>query len=110
MKCKNFEQDGNCKYGNSCNFAHGDEDLRAKGDNFEKGIMQNTNMYNPQAQMNYCQPLVDQSQYFQFMMQQQQQPTVQYPMMNMNTFSYNRTFLTQKCLSLTTMLLLLIWV
>lgn len=35
VKCKNFERDGMCKYGNACTFAHGDADLRAKTDNFQ---------------------------------------------------------------------------
>jgi hypothetical protein len=33
VKCKNFEKDGSCKYGNHCTFAHGDKDLRNKADN-----------------------------------------------------------------------------
>ena len=33
VKCKNFEKDGTCKYGIHCTFAHGDEELRNKGDN-----------------------------------------------------------------------------
>ena len=33
VKCKNFEKDGTCKYGVHCTFAHGDKDLRNKGEN-----------------------------------------------------------------------------
>ena len=33
VKCKNWEKDGTCKYGMHCTFAHGDKDLRNKGDN-----------------------------------------------------------------------------
>lgn len=33
VKCKNFDKEGNCRYGNSCTFAHGDTDLRSKSDN-----------------------------------------------------------------------------
>ena len=33
VKCKNWEKDKTCKYGVHCTFAHGDEDLRNKGDN-----------------------------------------------------------------------------
>ena len=32
VKCKNFEKDGNCKYGAHCSLAHGDEELRSKVD------------------------------------------------------------------------------
>ena len=32
-KCKNWEQDGTCKYGIHCTFAHGDNELRNKSDN-----------------------------------------------------------------------------
>ena len=34
VKCKNFEKDGTCKYGSHCTFAHGDNDLRSKADNY----------------------------------------------------------------------------
>ena len=33
VKCKNFEKDGTCKYGQHCTFAHGDKDLRNKTEN-----------------------------------------------------------------------------
>ena len=33
VKCKNYEKDGTCKYGVHCTFAHGDKDLRNKGEN-----------------------------------------------------------------------------
>ena len=33
VKCKNFEKDGTCKYGQHCTFAHGDKDLRNKNEN-----------------------------------------------------------------------------
>ena len=33
VKCKNWEKDGTCKYGVHCTFAHGDKDLRNKGEN-----------------------------------------------------------------------------
>ena len=32
-KCKNWEQDGTCKYGIHCTFAHGNNELRNKSDN-----------------------------------------------------------------------------
>ena len=40
-KCKNWEKDQTCRYGNKCSFAHGDEELRKKEDNmknFNPGI------------------------------------------------------------------------
>ena len=30
VKCKNFEKEGQCKYGDRCTFAHGDAELRTK--------------------------------------------------------------------------------
>ena len=33
VKCKNWEKDHTCKYGQHCTFAHGDADLRNKADN-----------------------------------------------------------------------------
>jgi len=33
VKCKNWEKDKTCKYGQHCTFAHGDEELRNKADN-----------------------------------------------------------------------------
>lgn len=33
VKCKNFEKDGTCKYGQHCTFAHGDKDLHNKSEN-----------------------------------------------------------------------------
>ena len=33
VKCKNWERDGNCKYGGHCTFAHGENELRNKADN-----------------------------------------------------------------------------
>ena len=32
VKCKNFEKEGQCKYGDSCTFAHGDAELRIKSE------------------------------------------------------------------------------
>ena len=34
VKCNNFEKDGTCKYGSHCTFAHGENDLRSKADNY----------------------------------------------------------------------------
>ena len=33
VKCKNFEKDGTCKYGQHCTFAHGDKEIRNKSEN-----------------------------------------------------------------------------
>ena len=65
-KCKNWEKDGTCRYGNKCTFAHGDEDLRKKEDNMKNmsnGIPmfmvldQNGNpmMFQPQQGFDYSQ-------------------------------------------------------
>lgn len=49
--CKYFSNDGHCRYGSGCNYAHGQAELRPKGMN-----MQGPNMMNPMAMgmgMNY---------------------------------------------------------
>jgi len=33
VKCKNFEKDGTCKYGDHCTFAHGEKEIRNKAQN-----------------------------------------------------------------------------
>ena len=33
QRCKNFEKNGICKYGELCTYAHGDKDLRTKDEN-----------------------------------------------------------------------------
>ena len=33
VKCKNWEKDKSCKYGQHCTYAHGEEELRNKADN-----------------------------------------------------------------------------
>ena len=48
VKCKNWEKDGSCKYGNHCTFAHGDNDLRDK----------TTNMYQMQPNMMMMYPFM----------------------------------------------------
>ena len=54
IKCKNYEQEGTCRYGAACTFAHGDEDIRAKGQNLG-------NSFTP-----YGQSGMDQEQYMQW--------------------------------------------
>ena len=52
VKCKNFEKDGTCKYGTHCTFAHGDNDLRSKADNYTH-LQPNPNMMNPAFMYDY---------------------------------------------------------
>ncbi len=84
VKCKNFEKDGTCKYGQHCTFAHGDKEVRNKSEN----ILQ---MNNPMMIMPFAYPMDGN---FQMMMspqgidmsQMQQMPMMQNPqyvMMNM---------------------------
>ena len=55
-KCKNWEKDGNCKYGIHCTFAHGDAELRNKNDNLNQmqqsmGVMMQPLMLDMNAMM-----------------------------------------------------------
>ena len=52
VKCKNFEKEGQCKYGNTCTFAHGETDLRTKSENIMAPNLGNNMMMNPMM----CQP------------------------------------------------------
>ena len=45
VKCRNFEKDGTCKYGNHCTFAHGDKELRNKGLEYAKPITVGNNVW-----------------------------------------------------------------
>jgi len=51
VKCKNFEKDGTCKYGQHCTFAHGDKDLRNKSENMFQASNQMMIMPFPYAPM-----------------------------------------------------------
>ena len=46
VKCKNWEKDGTCKYGENCTFAHGDSELREKQANANQ-FQPNMVMYAP---------------------------------------------------------------
>jgi hypothetical protein len=50
VKCKNFEQEGTCKYGNTCTFAHGETELRTKVEN--SMLNQTSSTMNPQFMFN----------------------------------------------------------
>ena len=45
-KCKNWEKDGTCKYGENCTFAHGDSEIREKQQNILQ-MQPNMMMYPP---------------------------------------------------------------
>jgi len=45
VKCKNWEKNGTCKYGNYCTFAHGENDLKKKEDNLLQMQMNMSFMY-----------------------------------------------------------------
>ena len=45
VKCKNWEKNGTCKYGNYCTFAHGENDLKKKEDNLFQMQMNMSSMY-----------------------------------------------------------------
>ena len=45
VKCKNFEKDGTCKYGDHCTFAHGEKEIRNKAQNLYQ--INNTGMIMP---------------------------------------------------------------
>ena len=60
VKCKNWEKDKTCKYGDHCSYAHGEEELRNKADNLYQmnpsfplmmPIIANPNMNMDMAQM-----------------------------------------------------------
>lgn len=46
-KCKNYEKDGQCKFGAHCTFAHGDNDLHSKNDPMTMGMNQINPMMTP---------------------------------------------------------------
>jgi hypothetical protein len=86
VKCKNWEKDRTCKYGAHCTFAHGDSELRNKGDNLYQmnpGFPMMMPMMMPSQGM-------DLNQMQQIMMSNQLMMTMGInPNMNMNMFSQN---------------------
>ena len=56
VKCKNWENDGTCKYGVHCTFAHGDKDLRNKTQNLYQ--MNNPMMMMPMINEMYPIPMM----------------------------------------------------
>ena len=85
VKCKNFEKEGTCKYGNHCTFAHGDKDLRNKNQNIYQ--MNNQMMMIPMMNEMYPMPIMmpqpgmDMNQKQQMMSAQNMNPN---PLMMMN--------------------------
>ena len=85
VKCKNFEKEGTCKYGNHCTFAHGDKDLRNKNQNIYQ--MNNQMMMIPMMNEMYPMPIMmpqpgmDMNQMQQMMSAQNMNPN---PLMMMN--------------------------
>ena len=72
VKCRNWEENGNCKYGGHCTFAHGDNELRNKADNLYS--MQPPQMMFPLSPM-----MID-------LMQNGQMPMMNMPGMDPNMF------------------------
>ena len=76
VKCKNFEKDGTCKYGSHCTFAHGDNDLRSKADNYtnyqsSSNMMGQNNFMYDYGMMQMGMPQKNQFEPNQMMMNQQ---------------------------------------
>lgn len=70
VKCKNYEKDGSCKYGNHCTYAHGDDDLRSKNENMLQiqPVQMMIPMYGMDMnQMNQMMPGMDMAQMQQMM-------------------------------------------
>lgn len=79
VKCKNFEKEGKCKYGEHCSFAHGDAELRVKQAPFAQGM----NGYDMLGQMGMIDMGMGMMPYT--MMQQNPMMQQQNPMMMMGT-------------------------
>lgn len=76
VKCKNFENEGQCKYGSHCTFAHGDQELRSKNDQM-MGMGMGAN-----AQQNPM--MMYQQQMYDYIMMNQMQAMGQMPQMPMD--------------------------
>ena len=67
IKCKNWEKDKTCKYGQHCTFVHGEEELRNKADNLYQMnpayICMLPNMQPPNIDMAQMQQLMANNQY-----------------------------------------------
>ena len=82
VKCKNWDKDGTCKYGNQCTFAHGEEELRNKADNlyqFNPSMPIMMPMMVPQGMdMNQMQQLMANGQLSQLMMVNNMNPNLEH--------------------------------
>ena len=91
VKCKNWEKDGICKYGHHCTFAHGDNDMRTKVENYYQmqpniSMMYQMNMMDPMMMNTQMQMInqIDPNQFQQMNQLMSGQIEPNQLMMNMN--------------------------
>ena len=103
VKCKNWEKDGICKYGHHCTFAHGDNDMRTKVENYYQmqpniSMMYQMNMMDPMM-MNTQMQMINQidpnqiQQMNQLMMNMNMNPNIDVNMMGIQNLNNNQNHL-----------------
>jgi len=76
VKCKNWDQNGSCKYGSVCTFAHGDTEVRTKSDN-NLQMSENAITLDTMVPTNMSQYLMNDPNYIYNLMLQQQMMEMQ---------------------------------